>query len=329
MPGSDEKQAHDLMERFRLLASLTGATVSIGVAQLEADEDTEMLREKADSTLYTAKRRGRNAVCTFSGDNAEQKVVTLSKINALRELLRADHIGILYQPVVNTQLGTIVGYEALARIPDGFDLDGPQEAFDIAERIGHSHDLDLLCIREGIAQAGNLREEQVLFLNLSPRTLEHAAFSASAFANLVLEAGLNTQQVCFEITEHTTAPVEVVQREVNALKECGFKIALDDVGAGNSGLELMRRLTVDYVKIDRSVVNGALDQGRDRGVLLAIIVFASEAGAFIIAEGIETQEMLSVIQQMNEGPFSVQGIQGYILGVPAELPPLLPLELSA
>ena len=88
----------------------------------------------------------------------------------------------------------------------------------------------------------------MLFLNLSPRTLENAGFSAEAVANLVIESGLQPQQVCFEITERTAAPVEVVQREAAALKECGFRIALDDVGAGNSGLELMRAIKVDFVK---------------------------------------------------------------------------------
>ena len=125
-------------------------------------------------------------------------------------------------------------------------------------------------------------------------------------------------QVCFEITERSTAPIEVIQREVAGLKQCGFKIALDDVGAGNSGLEMMRRLRVDFVKIDRSVLLGAVEKGPGRGVLLAIVVFASEAGAFVIAEGIETQEMLAVIQETNRGPFAVQGIQGFILGVPAQ-----------
>jgi diguanylate cyclase (GGDEF)-like protein len=329
MPGSDERAAQGLMERFRVLASLTGATVSIGLAQLDPGDDTEILREKADSTLYTAKRRGRNAVCTFSGDNAEQKVVTQSKIQAVRDLLRDDRIDMAFQPVLESGANSIIGYEALARIPDGYDLDGPAEAFEIAERIGHCHDLDLLCIREGLNQAGYLTAGQTLFLNISPRTFEYAGFSAAAIANLVLEAGLKPEQVCFEITENSAVSVEVVQREARALKDCGFRIALDDVGAGASGLEMMRHLGVDFVKIDRSVLLSALEKGPGRGVLLAIIVFASESGAFVIAEGIETPEMLAVIQETNKGPFVVQGIQGFILGGPKELPRTADLELTA
>jgi diguanylate cyclase (GGDEF)-like protein len=249
MPGSTEDEARVAMDRFRALAGLTGATVSIGVAQLGPSEDTEILREKADSTLYTAKRRGRNAVCTFSGDNAEQKVVTQAKIQAVRELLRDDRIDIAFQPVLDSGQRSIIGYEALARIPDVHQLDGPQEAFDIAERIGHSHDLDLLCIRESLRHADKIEGTQVLFLNISPRTLEYAGFSASALVNLVEDAGLLPAQVCFEITERSVAPIEVIQREAAALKAAGFKIALDDVGAGNAGLEMMRRLQVDLVNI--------------------------------------------------------------------------------
>lgn len=320
LPGADEDRARSLMERFRLLSGLTGATVSIGVAQLDNGDDTEILREKADATLYTAKRRGRNAVCTFSGDNTEQKIVAQAKIQALRDLLRDDKIDVAYQPVFDAGQRSVIGYEALARIPEGYPLDGPQEAFDIAERIGHAHDLDLLCIREGLRKAYRLKETQLLFLNISPRTLEYAGFSAPAIANLVEDAGLLPAQVCFEITERSSAPIEVIQRETTALKRCGFKIALDDVGAGNSGLEMMRRLEVDFVKIDRSVLEGARQKGAGRGVLLAIIVFASEAGAFVIAEGIDNPEVLAVIQETNRGPFMVQGIQGFILGTPERLP---------
>ncbi len=317
LPGSNQVQATEIMERFRVLASLTGASVSIGVAQLEPGDDTEILREKADSALYTAKRRGRNTICTFSGDNAEQMVVTQSKIKALRELVRGERIDIAYQPVLSTDGNTIMGYEALARIPAGYDLSGPQEAFDIAERIGRAHDLDFICIREGLRRARNLLPGHILFLNISPRSLDHAGFSAPLLAEMVMDAGLVPEQICFEITERSTAPIDIVEQEAAALRTLGFRLALDDVGAGNSGLEMMRRLKVDYVKIDRSVLLGALDRGAGRAVMLAIIVFASEAGAIVIAEGIETPEMLAVIQETNDGPFAVQGIQGFILGAPA------------
>jgi diguanylate cyclase (GGDEF)-like protein len=331
MPRAEQGHAQQMMERFRSLASLTGATVSIGIAQLEAGDDTEILREKADSTLYTAKRRGRNAVYTFDNGDAEQKVVTQAKIKTVRDLVREDVIEVAYQPVLRSDRHGIIGYEALARIPEGYDLAGPQEAFDIAERIGRAHELDLLCMREGLLGATDLADGQLLFLNLSPRTLDHAGFSAGSLVEMVIAAGLTPERVCFEITERSTAPIEVVQREVGALRAAGFRIALDDVGAGNAGLEMMRRLQVDFVKIDRSVLLGAMEKGPGRGVLLAIVVFASEAGAFVIAEGIETEEMLAVIQDMNaSGPFSVQGIQGYVLGAPMGVfPPSSELPLSA
>ena len=91
----------------------------------------------------------------------------------------------------------------------------------------------------------------------------------------------------------------------------------------------MRRLKVDFVKIDRSVLIGAMEKGPGRGVLLAIIVFASEAGAFVIAEGIETEEMLAMIEETNKGPFDIQGVQGFIFGVPREMPDAEKLKLSA
>src|SRR5436309_2815394 len=86
--------------------------------------------------------------------------------------------------------------------------------------------------------------------------------------------GATPSHVCIEITERSTASIAVVQRETARLREAGCRIALDDVGAGNSGLEMLRRLTFDFVKIDHSVLLGALDGS---GGLMAIVAFASEA----------------------------------------------------
>ena len=103
----------------------------------------------------------------------------------------------------------------------------------------------------------------------------------------------------------------------------GFQIALDDVGAGNAGLEMLRRVPVDYVKLDRSVVTQALVDETAYGVLSGIIAFARRTRTFVIAEGIETQEMLDVTFRAGlpdpESEGGVQGAQGYLLGRPNEM----------
>jgi diguanylate cyclase (GGDEF)-like protein len=319
MPSCGIEASQFRMERARTLASSAlGATISVGLAMLEEADDDELLRAKADAALYLAKRRGRNAVSRFSSETGATGLVTQAKIDALRDLIRDENINVAFQPIWNAARTSFLGCEALARLPDEYGVAGPQEAFDIAERLGRSYDLDVRCLRAIMARAGKVPEGRLLFVNLAPRTLEHADFSVTRLLNQVVAAGISPTQICIEITERSTASIAVVQRETVRLREAGFRIALDDVGAGNSGLEMLRRLTFDFVKIDHSVLLGALDGSGGRGVLMAIVAFASEAGALVIAEGVENAEMLGVVQEVGGrgGIFRIQGLQGDYLSKP-------------
>ena len=184
--------------------------------------------------------------------------------------------------------------------------------------MGRSLDLDLMCAGGALDQAGQQDPGTKLFINLDPATLIHSDFSARKLLTMVLERNIDPARVVFEITEKTTVPLTRLTREVESLHECGFGVALDDVGSGNSGLEMLRLIKFDYVKIDRSVVLDAMDGGPGRAVILAIVAFARETGAFMIAEGIETRAMLESVDLDEEGlhSFWVQGVQGFLFGRP-------------
>jgi len=136
--------------------------------------------------------------------------------------------------------------------------------------------------------------------------------------DLVDASQIEPSQIVFEVTEQTIVPVATLQQQVTAIKAKGFGIALDDVGTGNSGLELMRLIKFDYVKIDRSVIIDASNGGQGRAVILAIVAFARETGAFMIAEGIEDAGLLRGIRLDEPGlrEFWVRGVQGFLLGEP-------------
>jgi EAL domain-containing protein (putative c-di-GMP-specific phosphodiesterase class I) len=131
--------------------------------------------------------------------------------------------------------------------------------------------------------------------------------------------GLDPGRLVVEISERSGAAVAAIVPEVTRLRELGFKVALDDVGAGNSGLEMLRRLTVDFVKIDREVIASALEDRAGRAMLVSIVSFAREIEAFVIAEGIETPEMLALVREAGGGGIPVQGAQGYLVGRPQQV----------
>jgi EAL domain-containing protein (putative c-di-GMP-specific phosphodiesterase class I) len=244
-----------------------------------------------------------------------------AKLTACRKLLSEGGMRAVFQPIWDLDRNAVLGYEALTRFPADCELSGPGEAFEIAEVMGRAHVLDALCRYAILARAGDLPPESLLFLNVSPQTLDHDALTGDLLKQEVEAAGLSPGRVVLEITERSQARLEVVIREARRARDLGFGLALDDVGAGNAGLEMLRRLSVDFVKIDREVVAAALSDLKSRAVLGAIISFAQQTGAFVIAEGIETEAMIQVVRAPIEHDVArhvgVQGAQGYLLGAPS------------
>jgi diguanylate cyclase (GGDEF)-like protein len=320
LPDTTLDEAHTAIERLRasVAEAMEGVTISAGLGSNLNGITATMLRDHADMALYEAKHRGKNQVAIFSDDLDTGNAVTAGKMKALRELLQSQNIAMWFQPIYRIATKELLAFEALLRMPATPEIEGPEEAFEIAQRMGRSHDLDLLCTAGALDSADELTPEMKLFINLDPATLIHTDFSADELLAMVEERNIDPSKVVFEITEKTAAPLPRLAKQVEALHERGFGVALDDVGAGNSGLEMLRLIKFDYVKIDRSVVLDAMNGGPGRAVILAIVAFARETGAFMIAEGIEDRGMLESIRLDEDGlhKFWVQGVQGFLFGEP-------------
>lgn len=331
LPHTSLEEGIPVLERLRQGAQhqLHGATISIGLAATARGEGApDTLQEQADAALYEAKRRGRNAVVTFAEVKDTVSITSSAKAHALRLLLGEGLVSVAFQPIWDLARGDILAFEALTRPAAEYGFAGPQEAFDIAERIGRAHDLDALCRQAILAHARELPADALLFINISPQTLDHNLLEGSALVEAVEAAGLAPERVVLELTERSMARLDIVVREAKRLQGLGFRLALDDTGAGNAGLEMLSQLAVDFVKIDRAVVAHALTDHTARAVLAGIIAIAREGGTYVIAEGIETVEMLDLVRHVG-GPSAtrgdgVRGVQGYLLGRPSQTIPEAP-----
>ncbi|MFL5654465.1 MAG: EAL domain-containing protein [Ktedonobacteraceae bacterium] len=296
---------------------LFGATLSIGIASSTPEVSVvQTLQEQADVALYEAKRRGRNRVATFEDVQAGTSRIPATKARALQRLLAEGHVAVAFQPIWDLKRGGLIAYEALTRPSAEYGFTGPQEAFDIADQLGHAPQLDTVCLRAILARVSELRPDGLLFVNLSPQTLDHDLLAGDTLVQAVKAAGRSPDRVVLEITERSMDRPDVVVREARRLRSLGFGLALDDLGAGNSGLEVLSQLPFDFVKIDRAVVAKGLTDQTARGVLSGITAIARETSAYVIAEGIENIEMFDLVRQMG-----VQGVQGYLLGRPSETLP--------
>ncbi len=271
--------------RTRIERRLSGVSASIGFsATAPEDHEPSTLWGRADAALLEAKRRGGNTIVAAAEVIDSVPVVTIEKVRAVRALIDGGDIEVAFQPIWDLSGTRVLGYEALAR-PRSSELSGPGEAFEIADSIGRGHELDAVCRRATLRVAGQLPPGALLFLNVSPQSLEHDALAGDSLVLAVRGAGYEPVQVVLEITERTDARKDIIVPEAARLRALGFKLALDDVGAGNAGLEMLRALPVDFIKIDRAVVASAVDDRGARAVMLAIMAFARESGSFVIARG--------------------------------------------
>ncbi|MDB5026344.1 MAG: hypothetical protein JWO66_33 [Candidatus Eremiobacteraeota bacterium] len=327
LPHTSASDARGVLERIRSAAprALHGSTVSIGYSTVEGSDVTaEALQNQADAALYLTKRGGRNGVSQFLESNKATWLLSTERVQGLRALLSAGAIPIAFQPIWDLQHAKVLAFEALLRPAASFGFAGPQDAFDLAERIGCAHELDRASWMSALQRADELPARALLFLNISPQTLDRD-FDVAGFTSSVAACGLRPERIVIEITERSIAHIDNVIAVAQSLRRAGFGIALDDTGAGHAGLEIMSRLHFDYVKIDRAIIVQAMSDRNASGVVAAIVAFAQVTGAYVIAEGIEDLAMLGFVDQAGRerapGGRGIRGGQGYLLNRPSQTLP--------
>ncbi|MGE3074441.1 MAG: EAL domain-containing protein [Dehalococcoidia bacterium] len=326
LPGIDARAARQLADRVRLAVAgriAPGITVSAGVSDTElAANDELLLRQQADAALYEAKLRGRNLSISYERCTGTAPVFPAARLQAVRRLLEEGRISPVFQPIWDLGTSAVFGYEGLSRPHPDYELAGPEQAFEIAEKFGRASELDRLCRGHLLAAAVGLPADVRVFINLSPYSLADQSFSAERLLSEISDAGLAVDRVVFEITEKSSVPAAVIAERVKELRDSGVQVALDDVGAGNNGLEILRTVAVDFVKIDHSIISAAATSVAGRAALMALLAFSSECGASVVAEGIEDEATFELVRRLSANtalkgtPGLIHGVQGYLLGLP-------------
>ncbi|MGK5111510.1 MULTISPECIES: EAL domain-containing protein [unclassified Geodermatophilus] len=215
-----------------------------------------------------------------------------------------DDLTLAFQPIVDLAAARIAGYEALSRFPG---TAGPDVWFSAAAEWGVAAELEALAITKALDAVPLLPENTFLTVNVSPNLL------GSAPVQDALAGRPDLARVVVELTEHSPVddPAEL-RRQTDLLRARGALIALDDAGAGYSGLHQMATLRPQLVKLDRALVTGA-DNDPVRVALAELVgEFAGRIDAWLLAEGIETPGELAVFLRLG-----VPLGQGWVLGRPA------------
>jgi EAL domain-containing protein (putative c-di-GMP-specific phosphodiesterase class I) len=232
-----------------------------------------------------------------------------------QDLVLAEDVAILYEPIVNLTTNEILGQEALVRGPWKTDLHTPNRLFQLAEETGLVFELDCLCRRTALRGARGLEPGHKLFLNCLPTAIHDPAFRGENLRKTLRDLRLRPEDVVFEVSERESIDNFTIFREAkDYYKELGFQIALDDTGVAYGSLEAVMELAPDYIKVDLSLVRGIDTDPPRQELLRALHAVAGKLGSQIIAEGIETSEELETIQGLGI-PYG----QGYLFGRAAPL----------
>jgi EAL domain-containing protein (putative c-di-GMP-specific phosphodiesterase class I) len=239
----------------------------------------------------------------------------------LQEILLNDGIRTFFQPIMRMRDRTVLGYEALTRGPEGSCLQSPLHLFDIAAEADLVFELDRLCRRRALVNSKGLPADAMLFINVLPSSMYDPDFQSSGLVEGLEELGLHPQQVVFELTEkYAIENYTLFGEAVRNFKDMGFSIAVDDIGAGHSGLEKIAHLQPRYLKFDRELVREIDTSYVRREMVKALKILADKMKSTIIAEGIEREEELETLLDLG-----IEFGQGYLLGRPG---PLFDKELA-
>ena len=253
-------------------------------------------------------RRARDQALRNADLNA--RIEERSRREEFISLILAEQVSMVFEPIVKLTNGEILGYEALVRGVGHPSLASPKELFDTAAEMDLLFELDCLCRRQALRQAKRLPNGSKLFLNLLPSAIYDPAFEGDALRSTLQDHQLRPCDVVFEISERESIGNFAIFRELcDRYSGLGFKIAMDDVGAGYGSLEAVTELAPDYVKVDIALIRAIDSDPTRREVLVALNGIARRIGAQVIAEGIETPEQLETLKEL-----AVPYGQGYFLG---------------
>jgi diguanylate cyclase (GGDEF)-like protein/PAS domain S-box-containing protein len=294
-------------------------SASIGVSIFpHSGENLISLLQNADMAMYRAKNNGKNQYQFFSPTMNITNNKEFMLRNDMKKAIANDEFVIFYQPRFNPMTDRITGTEALLRWNHpAWGWISPNEFIPLAEETGLIIPIGEWLIRRVCYQIKEWQLEgldtQKISINISSLQLLKSNF-VEMVSFILEETSLNAQFIEFEITESVIIDKEVqVLKALTQLIELGISISLDDFGTGYSALNYLRKFPCDTVKIDKSLIDHIQTDIGNYEIVAAIINLCQKLKKSVVAEGVETDEQLSLLKNL-----SCNEIQGYIYSKPID-----------
>jgi len=237
-------------------------------------------------------------------------------IDILNDIIRHENVHTVFQPIVDLNRRTILGYEALIRGPVDTDYFRPIQLFEAAQAHKLEVQMEIMCRKVSIRQYAELGLKEKLFLNISPTALMNPDFKKGKTLQYLQEYAINPEQVVIEVTEQQkTHNYALLAEAITHYRNMGFTVALDDLGDGYSGLRLWSELLPDFIKIDKHFINNIHNDRIKASFVASLHRMATASNCRIIAEGVERSEELLMLQKIG-----ISFAQGFYFARPNAVP---------
>jgi EAL domain-containing protein (putative c-di-GMP-specific phosphodiesterase class I) len=242
----------------------------------------------------------------------QRRADDLQVLERLQDILLRERVVTAYQPILRMQEGTIMGFEALSRGPRGSGLETAAALFGAAEDNKLQVELDRLCRKRALLSSARIPSNAKIFVNTLPATMRDPQFRDKPLIDFLEKAQVTPSRIVIEITEQEVIEkLEMFRETMEYFRGVGMSFAVDDVGAGYSGLDTIAKLHPNYLKIDIGLVRDVHVSSVNRAMVKAIIALGHGIDAQVIAEGISNEEETQVLRAMG-----VDFGQGYHLARP-------------
>ncbi len=318
-PGALKQRAAQLIETLTTPLALDEMHCelgcSVGIARtLEAGDSLENVLRAADVAMYSAKHQ-RNTTCFYEAGMGQRYLENIQIEQRLRLALEKGSIEMVYQPQFDSRR-CLIGLEALARWQDE-DLGTiePERFIVIAEASGLIDRLGDYILDRSLEQISDLAERMGQPLRLSVN-ISVRQFTGPDFTNRLIERVRAFEhrpvKIAIEITESLLIEdAQAIMTELEQLRLAGLRISLDDFGTGYSSLSLLQTLPIDELKIDRTFIQDMESDRHARQLVQSIIGIGSSRGLSLMAEGVETEAQLELLQSLG-----CEAFQGFLLARP-------------
>lgn len=292
-----------------------GAYISVPVVMPDGDVFGSLccIKAKSDPSIHERDVRFMRVLADLAGAQIGRKKRVNEDMRERIERIKAmiqdgEGLRMAFQPIVDLVTGNVVGAEALSRF-DGEFREPPRRWFEYAWRVGLGTELEIAAVREAIAQMPELPEEIYLSFNASPETLQLEAFNEAI-------SRVPGDRIVVEVTEHAAVEeYEPLIEAIERLRGRGIRLAVDDVGAGYSGLNHIVRVAPSILKLDMELTRDVDQDPVKQALAAATVVFGSRVGLDIVSEGIETAREAETLRELG-----IRYGQGFHFARPGPLP---------